>query len=142
MESTAPTVTPSSSLTFTDDSPTYLEMHTDRRAQQKPLVPPCALPQLVTNSALPWTAGPLPGDAANVVDDQSHKTRTALPGLLFVTPALLQNGNGRVFLFWPFLHAIKLSLYCMGMCTISLTISKHPHTRSALRSSPQHGEEK
>lgn len=133
----------SPSLTFTDGSPTYSEVCTGvlcRRVQQKPPVPPCAPTQLVTNSAPPGTAGALLGEAADMVDKKSHKTRRAMPELLFVTPVLLQNGNGR-FLVFPFLHTVKLSLYCMGMCIASLTVSKSPHVRNALRSCSQHGEE-
>lgn len=57
----------SSSLTFTDGSPRYLEVCTgflrsqSRRVQQKPPVPPRALPQLVTNLSLPGTVGALLG---------------------------------------------------------------------------------
>lgn len=108
-----------------------------RRVQKKPPVPPRTLPQFVTNSALPRTVGDLLGEAADVVDELSHKTRKAPPELLFVTPV----GKWEGFVFAFFLSAIKLSLYCMGMCIISLTISKYPHISSALRSCSQHGEE-
>lgn len=136
----------SSSLTFMEGNPAYSEVCTGflcsrgRRVQQKIPMPPCALPQFVTNSVLPGTLGALLGKNADVVGEQSHKIRRVPPELL-LSPLFSSRVEMGGFCFCPFLHAIKLSLYCMGTCTIALTISKYPYSRSALRSCSQHGQE-
>jgi len=136
----------SSSLTFVDGSLRYSEVGTGflcsrgRGAQQKPPMPPHALPQLVINSALPGTVRALLGEAADVLDEQSHRTRRPPQSFSLSLQFCFRMEMGGMF-FCPFLHAITLYLYSMGMCIISVMVSKYPHIRSALRSCSQNGEE-
>ena len=116
MESTAPTVTPGWTTTHYP-SPLWMAALRIRRFAQVScaagaeghsrnhscLHAPC---HNSWQTALPGAVGGLLGKAADMVDEQSQKTRRAPPELLFIAPVLLQNGNGR-FLFLPFFACYK-----------------------------------
>lgn len=104
-------------------------------------MPASALPQLMTNSALPGTVGALLGQAANAVDEQSHNSKQDHRHSFCLSPEFSSRMEMGGLWVYPFLHTIDLFMYYMAMCSTALTISKYPHIRGALRSCSQHGEE-